>query len=141
MPMRSGSPKCGPTRQATRPRCNCRKSRRRSPRRVPSSPASNSRSRPIRSAASAFLRPKSPVDGPDEEFLRKAGSHLSTPGLRAGMDSSPEQPLVERMARLRPPQQWLVLVVFSLLFAGALDLAALPAALLIGLMLAEILAG
>ena len=45
------------------------------------------------------------------------------------------------MARLRPPQQWLVLVVFSLLFAGALDLAALPAALLIGPMMAAILAG
>ncbi|TKB21235.1 MAG: AbrB family transcriptional regulator [Mesorhizobium sp.] len=62
------------------------------------------------------------------------------------MDSSPEQsppdqPSVERMARLRWPQQWLALVVFSLLFAGALELAALPAALLIGPMLAAILAG
>ncbi|PBC00930.1 AbrB family transcriptional regulator [Mesorhizobium sp. WSM3860] len=45
------------------------------------------------------------------------------------------------MARLRPPQQWLELVVLSLLFAGALELAALPAALLIGPMLAAILAG
>jgi uncharacterized protein len=60
------------------------------------------------------------------------------------MDSSPEepnQPLVERMARLPAPQQWLVLLLFSLLFAGALGLAALPAALLIGPMLAAILAG
>ncbi|RWE74392.1 AbrB family transcriptional regulator [Mesorhizobium sp.] len=62
------------------------------------------------------------------------------------MDSSPEQPYqdqtpIERMARLRPPRQWLVLLVFSLLFAGALELAALPAALLIGPMLAAILAG
>ncbi|WP_192254770.1 AbrB family transcriptional regulator [Mesorhizobium silamurunense] len=55
--------------------------------------------------------------------------------------SSPDQPLVERMARLRPPRQWLVLVVFSLLLAGALELAALPAALLIGPMMAAILAG
>ena len=37
--------------------------------------------------------------------------------------------------------QWLVLLVFSLLFAGALGIAALPAALLIGPMLAAILAG
>ncbi|MDX8498912.1 AbrB family transcriptional regulator [Mesorhizobium sp. VK4C] len=62
------------------------------------------------------------------------------------MDSSPEQPSpdqlpVERKARLRQPQQWLVLVAFSLLFAGALELAALPAALLIGPMMAAILAG
>ncbi|RUX87680.1 AbrB family transcriptional regulator, partial [Mesorhizobium sp. M2A.F.Ca.ET.040.01.1.1] len=52
------------------------------------------------------------------------------------MDSSPEQPSqdhapIDRMARLRPPRQWLVLLVFSLPFAGALELAALPAALLI----------
>ncbi|RUW25346.1 AbrB family transcriptional regulator [Mesorhizobium sp. M4B.F.Ca.ET.215.01.1.1] len=57
------------------------------------------------------------------------------------MDSSPEQPPVERMARLRPPRQWLVLLALSLLFAGALEVAALPAALLIGPMLAAILAG
>ncbi|RWE37500.1 MAG: AbrB family transcriptional regulator [Mesorhizobium sp.] len=62
------------------------------------------------------------------------------------MDSSPEhqhpdQPPIERMARLRPPQQWLVLMVLSLLLAGALELAALPAALLIGPMMAAILAG
>ncbi|BCG93249.1 AbrB family transcriptional regulator [Mesorhizobium sp. 131-2-1] len=57
------------------------------------------------------------------------------------MDSPTEQPPVERMARLRRPRQWLVLLVFSLLFAGALEVAALPAALLIGPMLAAILAG
>src|SRR5882757_9118254 len=62
------------------------------------------------------------------------------------MDSSPEQPpqsqpAVERMARMRPVRQWLVLLIFSLLFAGALEYAALPAALLIGPMLAAILAG
>ncbi|RWK89026.1 MAG: AbrB family transcriptional regulator [Mesorhizobium sp.] len=62
------------------------------------------------------------------------------------MDSSSEgpsleQPSVQRMTRLRPLQQWLALVVLSLLFAGALELAALPAALLIGPMLAAILAG
>jgi uncharacterized protein len=57
------------------------------------------------------------------------------------MDSSPDQPTVERMARLRPPWQWLILLFFSILFAGALELAALPAALLIGPMLAAIVAG
>lgn len=59
------------------------------------------------------------------------------------MDSSPEQTPapIERLARLRPPRQWLVLMVFSLLFAAALELAALPAALLVGPMLAAIMAG
>lgn len=59
------------------------------------------------------------------------------------MDSSPEQnpTPVERLAPLRPPRQWLVLMVFSLLFAAALELAALPAALLVGPMLAAIMAG
>lgn len=57
------------------------------------------------------------------------------------MDSPTEQPPVERMARLSRPRQWLVLLAFSLLFAGALEVAALPAALLIGPMLAAILAG
>ncbi|MGX5839605.1 AbrB family transcriptional regulator [Mesorhizobium sp. ArgA1] len=57
------------------------------------------------------------------------------------MDSSPEQPAIERMTRMRPLRQWLVLLIFSLLFAGALEYAALPAALLIGPMLAAILAG
>src|SRR5882757_1428761 len=57
------------------------------------------------------------------------------------MDSSQDQPAVERMARMHPVRQWLVLLVFSILFAGALEFAALPAALLIGPMLAAILAG
>ncbi|RUY62677.1 AbrB family transcriptional regulator, partial [Mesorhizobium sp. M7A.F.Ca.CA.001.09.2.1] len=53
------------------------------------------------------------------------------------MDSSAEQPspdlpTLERMARMRKLWQWLALLVVSLLFAGALELAALPAALLIG---------
>ncbi|WP_254633904.1 AbrB family transcriptional regulator [Mesorhizobium sp. GbtcB19] len=55
--------------------------------------------------------------------------------------NSSTPPTVGRMGRLRRPQQWLVLLVFSLLFAGALELVALPAALLIGPMLAAILAG
>lgn len=57
------------------------------------------------------------------------------------MDSLPEQPIDERMARMLPSGQWLMLLIFSILFAGALELAALPAALLIGPMLAAILAG
>src|SRR6266508_1165347 len=57
------------------------------------------------------------------------------------MDSLPDQPTVERMARIHKGWQWPVLLVFSLLFAGALEFAALPAALLIGPMLAAILAG
>lgn len=42
---------------------------------------------------------------------------------------------------MRSSFQWLVLLIVSLLFAGALEFAALPAALLIGPMLAAILAG
>ena len=62
------------------------------------------------------------------------------------MDSSaqqppPDQPATERMARIGRPWQWLVLLIISALFAGALELAALPAALLIGPMLAAIVAG
>ncbi|TIN31479.1 MAG: AbrB family transcriptional regulator, partial [Mesorhizobium sp.] len=61
------------------------------------------------------------------------------------MDSSaeqpPDQPAIERMARMRKLWQWLALLIVSLLFAGALELAALPAALLIGPMLAAIVAG
>ncbi|RUW99208.1 AbrB family transcriptional regulator, partial [Mesorhizobium sp. M8A.F.Ca.ET.023.01.1.1] len=53
----------------------------------------------------------------------------------------PDQPAVERMTRLGKPWQWLILLVISALFAGALELAALPAALLIGPMLAAIVAG
>ncbi|QPC91188.1 AbrB family transcriptional regulator [Mesorhizobium sp. INR15] len=66
------------------------------------------------------------------------------------MDSSAEQPLpeqvpsepvAERMARMRKLWQWLAIIIVSALFAGALELAALPAALLIGPMLAAIVAG
>jgi membrane AbrB-like protein len=57
------------------------------------------------------------------------------------MDSLPDPPIDEPMARMLPSGQWLVLLIFSILFAGALELAALPAALLIGPMLAAILAG
>ncbi|TPL92549.1 AbrB family transcriptional regulator [Mesorhizobium sp. B2-3-12] len=53
----------------------------------------------------------------------------------------PNQPAVERMTRLGKPWQWLILLVISILFAGALEFAALPAALLIGPMLAAIVAG
>ena len=45
------------------------------------------------------------------------------------------------MARIHKRWQWLVLLAVSILFAGALEIAALPAALLIGPMLAAILAG
>ena len=54
---------------------------------------------------------------------------------------SPDQPVVERMARMRKAWQWLAILTVSALFAGALELAALPAALLIGPMLAAIVAG
>ncbi|RWC23476.1 MAG: AbrB family transcriptional regulator [Mesorhizobium sp.] len=57
------------------------------------------------------------------------------------MDSLPDQPTVERMARVPKVWQWLALLIFSILFAGALEFGALPAALLIGPMLAAILAG
>ena len=60
------------------------------------------------------------------------------------MDSSaqpPDQLATERMARMGKPWQWLVLLTISALFASALELAALPAALLIGPMLAAIIAG
>jgi uncharacterized protein len=57
------------------------------------------------------------------------------------MDSLPDPPTVERMARMPKAWQWLALLIFSILFAGALEFAALPAALLIGPMLAAILAG
>jgi membrane AbrB-like protein len=61
------------------------------------------------------------------------------------MDSSaeqpPDQPAIERMAPMRKAWQWLALLIVSMLFAGALELAALPAALLIGPMLAAIVAG
>jgi membrane AbrB-like protein len=57
-----------------------------------------------------------------------------------GMDQpSPASP-PRRLLR-RPGIQWAALLLLSLLFAGALDLAGLPAALLIGPMFAGIIAG
>lgn len=52
-----------------------------------------------------------------------------------------DQPAIERMARMRKLWQWLAILVVSILFTGALELASLPAALLIGPMLAAIVAG
>ncbi|TIS56887.1 MAG: AbrB family transcriptional regulator [Mesorhizobium sp.] len=57
------------------------------------------------------------------------------------MDSLPDQSTVERMARIHKVWQWLAILIVSILFAGALEFAALPAALLIGPMLAAIVAG
>jgi membrane AbrB-like protein len=54
-------------------------------------------------------------------------------------DSPP--PSSEPMAKLPPWAQWLLLLAVSLLFASLLEFAALPAALLIGPMLAAIIAG
>ncbi|MBN9269617.1 MAG: AbrB family transcriptional regulator, partial [Mesorhizobium sp.] len=45
------------------------------------------------------------------------------------------------MAARAPAVQWLAILALSLLFAGALEAAALPAALLIGPMFAGIVAG
>lgn len=45
------------------------------------------------------------------------------------------------MARIPPLLQWLLLLLVSVLFTGALEVAALPAALLIGPMMAAIIAG
>ncbi|MHA6686532.1 AbrB family transcriptional regulator [Mesorhizobium sp. A556] len=47
----------------------------------------------------------------------------------------------ERFGRIASPWQWLLILAVSLLFTGALEAAALPAALLIGPMLAAITAG
>jgi membrane AbrB-like protein len=57
------------------------------------------------------------------------------------MDQSTLPPPAERIARLAPPLQWLLILAVSLLFVGALEAVALPAALLIGPMLAAIIAG
>ena len=50
-------------------------------------------------------------------------------------------PRLQRLERLHRGVQWSVLLLISLLFAGALEMAHLPAALLIGPMLAAIIAG
>jgi membrane AbrB-like protein len=57
------------------------------------------------------------------------------------MDQSTEPQTNERMARTAPPLQWLVILLVSALFVGGLEIAALPAALLIGPMLAGVVAG
>ncbi|KQZ14357.1 ammonia monooxygenase [Mesorhizobium sp. Root554] len=57
------------------------------------------------------------------------------------MDSMPEPSRVEPLARLAPAIQWLLILVVSLLFSGALEFAELPAALLLGPMFAAIVAG
>jgi membrane AbrB-like protein len=62
------------------------------------------------------------------------------------MDSLPEQPTLDQpaaepMARIHKIWQWLAILIVSCLFAGALEAAALPAALLIGPMLAAVVAG
>nr|WP_287246324.1 AbrB family transcriptional regulator [Mesorhizobium sp.] len=54
---------------------------------------------------------------------------------------APNPPALEHLARVPKVWQWLALLIFSMLFAGALEFGALPAALLIGPMLAAILAG
>ncbi|MGO4834828.1 AbrB family transcriptional regulator, partial [Rhizobiaceae sp. 2RAB30] len=57
------------------------------------------------------------------------------------MDSSTQPPVPEPLARLRRPWQWVLLVALSLLFAGLLEWARLPAALLVGPMMAAIICG
>jgi membrane AbrB-like protein len=62
--------------------------------------------------------------------------------INAAMDTeSQQQPPPGRMAKAAPAVQWLVVLLLSLLFVGALEMAALPAALLIGPMMAGIVAG
>ncbi len=57
------------------------------------------------------------------------------------MDSSTQPPAPEPLARLQRPWQWVLLVALSLLFAGLLEWARLPAALLVGPMMAAIVCG
>ncbi len=57
------------------------------------------------------------------------------------MDSLPQESTAGRLATTAPAVQWLVILSVSLLFVGALEVAALPAALLIGPMMAGIVAG
>lgn len=57
------------------------------------------------------------------------------------MSSSSEAATRSRLARCRPSVQWAILFGLSVLFAGGLELFHLPAALLIGPMLAAILCG
>lgn len=59
----------------------------------------------------------------------------------ATMDTSAQTTVPEPMARLAPGMQWGMILLLSVIFAGLLELADLPAALLIGPMLAAIIAG
>lgn len=57
------------------------------------------------------------------------------------MDQPSPAPTKEPLARAAPALQWLAIVLVSALFVGGLEIAALPAAFLIGPMLAGIAAG
>lgn len=57
------------------------------------------------------------------------------------METPPPAPTPQRLERLHASAQWAVLLCASAVLAGLLELAGLPAALLIGPMLAAILAG
>ncbi len=57
------------------------------------------------------------------------------------MDSTGQPPASQKLERLPRPAQWTLLLLLSVLFAGGFELASLPAALLLGPMLAAIIAG
>ncbi|BCH31343.1 ammonia monooxygenase [Mesorhizobium sp. L-8-10] len=57
------------------------------------------------------------------------------------MHSPTQPPVPEPLARLRPSLQWALLIALSVLFAGLLEGARLPAALLVGPMMAAIVCG
>ncbi|MEI5682158.1 MULTISPECIES: AbrB family transcriptional regulator [unclassified Mesorhizobium] len=57
------------------------------------------------------------------------------------MEAPVRPPTPEPLARMAPGMQWGLIVLVSLVFAGLLELAGLPAALLLGPMFAGILAG
>jgi membrane AbrB-like protein len=69
---------------------------------------------------------------------------LTFPVLRVyepGMESPAPAPPPQRLERWHAAAQWTALLIVSVLFTGVLELADLPAALLIGPMLAAIIAG
>ena len=61
--------------------------------------------------------------------------------MNRGMETPEPAPRPQRLEQLHGGAQWAALLLVSLLFAGVLGLAKLPAALLIGPMLAAIIAG
>ena len=61
--------------------------------------------------------------------------------MNRGMQAPESAPRPQRLERLHGGAQWAALLLVSLIFAGVLGLAKLPAALLIGPMLAAIIAG